>query len=102
MIHLLKKALSVKRPYKNFTGNAFQIFSAARRVFSSAGLIVFWPGFDVLVCPSSSNIQINISRIYFQQIKTKRVLGMVIMIVESAYSAALFVFLILNFGKQIQ
>jgi hypothetical protein len=27
---------------------------------------------------------------------------MVIMIVESAYSAALFVFLILNFGEQIQ
>ena len=35
----------------------------------------------------------------FRKLETKRVLGMVIMIVESAYSVALFVFLIFNFGE---
>jgi len=35
----------------------------------------------------------------FEKLETKRVLGMIIMIVESAYSVALFVFLIFNFGE---
>jgi hypothetical protein len=42
-------ALLVKRPYGTTAGNIFHVFSACKRVFASASLIIFWNGFNVPV-----------------------------------------------------
>jgi hypothetical protein len=75
-------ALLMKRPYGTTAGNIFHVFSACKRVFASASLIIFWNGFNV---PTD----------------TKRSIGVVLIVVESLYAGGLFVTLLYNNGAAI-
>ena len=97
-------ALVKKHPYETSAGNAFHIFSACKRVFTSACLFVFWDGFMV---PVSSQTFILFSLQIFsslliglnKQTNIKRNIGIVLIVLESAYAVALFVTLLLNGGE---
>jgi len=101
-------ALLIKRPYETSAGNAFYIFSACKRVFSSVCLLVFWGGFRVPVSTQtfislfvilSTDLLILILVDWFKQTDIKRNLGIVLIVAETAYAIALFVTLLLNGGE---